>query len=295
MTIDQFAQRPTIAADGPMSRAQELADLLRSRRERLHPGDVGLPAGARRRTRGLRREEVAQLAAISTTYYTFLEQGRDVHPSIQVLDSLARVLRLSPGERAHLHELAHGNPAPVPGRTVEVLAPSVAALVQRLDPYPTYVTGRRFDVLASNRAARALWTNWPVLPDDERNMLWWTFTDPAARTALVEWEAEASALLARFRAAAARHLDKPEFAMLADRLKAASPEVRDWWPRHDIVALSSGTKRLRHPALGELELQHVVLQIADDPEQKLVTFTAGDRDQARIAELLAADDIYRAT
>lgn len=295
MTIDQHTRRSASAVDGPMSRAQELADLLRSRRERLQPGDVGLPAGARRRTRGLRREEVAQLAAISTTYYTFLEQGRDVHPSIQVLDALARVLRLSPGERAHLHELAHGNPAPIPGGTAEVLAPSVAALVQRLDPYPTYVTGRRFDVLASNRAARALWTNWHALPEDERNMLWWTFTDPAARTTLVEWEAEASALLARFRAAAARHLGELEFDLLADRLKAASPEVRNWWPRHDIVGLSSGTKRLRHPALGELEFHHVVLQVADDPEQKLVTFTASDRDQARIAELLAADDIDRAT
>jgi len=268
-------------------RAQELADLLRSRRARLQPADVGLPAGIRRRTRGLRREEVAELAAISTTYYTFLEQGRDVHPSRQVLDALARALRLSPVERAHLHELAHGQ-APALQETVEVVAPSVAALVDRLDPYPTYVTGRRFDVLAANRAARALWTDWPALPQEQRNMVWWTFTDPGAQETLIEWQAEASALLARFRAAADRHPDEPGFAALIHRLQAASPHARAWWPRHDIVGLSSGRKRLRHPILGDLDLEHVVLQVADDPEQKLVTFTASDSDQQRIAELILA-------
>jgi transcriptional regulator with XRE-family HTH domain len=266
--VDRPAAAPAPAADAGVSHARELADLLRSRRGRLQPGDVGLPAGARRRTRGLRREEVAQLAAISTTYYTFLEQGRDVNPSRQVLDALARALRLSPAERAHLHELAHGHQPPAARQADEVLAPAVAALVDRLNPHPTYVTGRRFDVLAANRAARALWTDWPALPPQERNMLWWTFTDPAARSILVEWETEASALLARFRAAADRHPDEPEFANLIQRLQAASAEARAWWPRHDVVALSSGIKRLHHPLRGDLDLQHVVLQLADDPEQK---------------------------
>jgi len=116
-------------------------------------------------------------------------------------------------------------------------------------------------------------------------MLWWMFTDPAARTVLVDWEAEAAALLARYRAAVGRHPDDPAFEELTDRLHAASCEVRAWWPRHDIAHLSSGTKRLRHPDLGELEFQHVVLQVADDPEQKLVTFAASsDEDQTRIAK-----------
>ncbi len=288
LAADRPAGRPS-DGNNPIGRAQELADLLRSRRERLQPADVGLPTGSRRRTRGLRREEVAELAAISATYYTFLEQGRDVHPSPQVLDALARALRLKAAERAHLYDLARGSPAPDRGRTVEALSPSVAALVHRLDPYPTYVTGRSFDVLASNRAARALWTDWPALPPDERNMLWWTFTDPAARTTFIEWEAEASALLARFRVAAARHPEEAEFATLTQRLKAASPEVRSWWPRHEIAALSSGIKRLRHPIIGDLELRHVVLQLADEPEQKLVTFAGSNRDQALIGELIAAD------
>jgi len=275
------------ASDPSIGTARELGDLLRSRRERLQPADVGLPPGTRRRTRGLRREEVALLAAISPTYYAFLEQGREVRPSRQVLDALAKALRLDAAERAHVHELVHGAAPRDGGGAGETLAPAVAALVDRLDPCPTYVTGRRWDVLAANRAARALWPDWPTLAPDARNMLWWMFTDPGARRLFVDWEPEASALLARFRSAAARHVDDPDFAELIARLHAASPEVRAWCPRHEIAPLSSGTKRLRHPALGELELHHVVLQVAEDPDPKLVTFAPDETDQARIAELLA--------
>ncbi|MFI7028675.1 helix-turn-helix transcriptional regulator [Microbispora rosea] len=270
------------------ARLRELGDFLRSRRNRLRPADVGLPPGARRRTPGLRREEVATLAAISPTYLAFLEQGRDARPSRQVLDALAGALRLSAAERAHLHELAHLAAPPVVPPGGESLAPAVADLVDRLDPCPAYVTGRRWDVLAANRAARTLWTDWLLLAPEARNMLWWMFTDPAARMVFVEWEQEASALLARFRSAAARHSGDHGFEELTARLKTASPEVRAWWPRHDIAPLSSGTKRLRHPLLGELELRHVVLLTADDVEQKLVAFLAADADQARIAELVAA-------
>src|SRR4051794_41129016 len=166
----------------PSSRAAQLGEFLRTRRERLQPADVGLPAGRRRRTRGLRREEVAQLAAISPTYLAFLEQGRDVRPSREVLDALARALRLEPGERRHLHELVYGGAAPdAPSGVPEAAAEEVVALVERLDPHPTYVTGRRWDVLAANRAARALWTDWPALPEGERNMMWFMFADPRSR------------------------------------------------------------------------------------------------------------------
>ncbi|MEV8630744.1 helix-turn-helix transcriptional regulator [Streptosporangium sp. NPDC051023] len=267
-------------------RARELGELLRSRRERLQPADVGLPAGARRRTRGLRREEVAQLAAISSTYYTYLEQGREVRPSRQVLDALSAALRLDAAERSHIHELIHGAPPAETRAVAETLSPALVSLVDRLDPCPAYVTGRCWDVLASNRAARALWTDWPARPPEARNLLWWMFTDRGARQVMVDWSAEASALLGRFRTAAARHPGDPGFSALFERLHAASPEVREWWPQHRVVPLSSGAKRLRHPALGEIELEHVVLQLADDPEQKLVTFTASDQVQARISQLL---------
>lgn len=265
---------------------RELADLLRSRRARLQPGDVGLPAGGRRRTAGLRREEVAQLAAISPTYYTFLEQARHVSPSVQVLDALAGALRMDAAEREHLFELARGARVPVTHET-EVLAPEVAELVEQLDPRATYVTGRRWDVLTSNKAARLLWcTDWPAVPAAERNMIWWTFADPIARTLLVDWEVEARALLARLRAAATRHPDDPQFTELIERLHDVSAEVRTWWPRHDVGVLGSGRKRLRHPRLGELTLRFVTLQVASDPEQKVVTFTADAQQQALIADLV---------
>ncbi len=276
---------------GRGARARELADLLRSRRDRLQPADVGLPAGQRRRTKGLRREEVAQLAGVSTTYYTFLEQGRDLRPSWEVLEAISRALRLGPAERAHVHTLGSGTPKPPLPRAAETLPPAVSALVDRMDPYPAYVTGRYWDVLASNRAARLLWADWPALAAAERNMLWWTFTDQAARSILVDWEPEAQAQLARFRAAAGKHPEDPAFGALIERLRNASPEFRASWPRHEVAPLSSGTKRLRHPALGEITFTHVVLTLADNPEQKLVTFAASEQDQAKIAALLAAPDV----
>lgn len=266
----------------------ELADLLRSRRDRLKPRDVGLPTGARRRTPGLRREEVALLANVSTTYYTFLEQGRDVSPSGQVLDALADALRLGPAEREHLQRLAHGGPPAGGDPEPEALAAGVGALVAHLDPHPTYVLGRRRDILAANRSARALFADWQALPFEERNMLWWMFTDPRAREVYVEWDKEAAAMLARFRAAVSGQADDPEFVEFIDRLHRASPEVRDWWPRHDILPVTGGTKRLRHRTLGEFALNYVVLQPADQPGQRLVTFSAEEGDEGRLHELVAS-------
>jgi transcriptional regulator with XRE-family HTH domain len=268
-----------------MSARTELGDLLRSRRRRLRPADVGLPELGRRRTAGLRREEVAALAAISVTYYTFLEQGRELNPSRQVLDALAGALRLTAAERTHLHDLASANGTPAVPE--EVLAPGVASLVDRLDPHPAYVTGRYWDVLAANRATRLLWTDWPALPAADRNMVWWMLADPASRPVFAEWEKEAAAQLARFRAAAARHPGDARFAALVARLHEASAEVREWWPRHEVAPLGGGSKLLRHPALGQLRLRHTVLTVADAPEQKLVTFELDPADLPRVSALLA--------
>jgi len=247
------------------TRRLELAALLRSRRERLQPADVGLPTGERRRTRGLRREEVALLAHLSPAYYTFLEQGRDVHPSRQVLDALARALCLDETERGLLHTLTV--PVSVP-HGEESLADGIDDLVQRQDPFPAYVTGRCWDVLSANWTARVLFTDWSSAPPEERNLLWFMFVDPYARVVYREWELEAAAQLARFRAA------PPSDARtaFAERLLAASPEARAWWPRHDVRRLSGGSKLLYHPAIGEVRIRHVVLTVADAPDQKLVTF-----------------------
>jgi transcriptional regulator with XRE-family HTH domain len=255
-----------------------LGQLLRSRRERLVPADVGLPAGQRRRTAGLRREEVALLASLSTTYYTFLEQGRPVRPSAQVLDALAAALRMSAAERRYLHVLANGpdddhgdqtNDGPPPER----LDPAVADLVRRLEPFPTLVKGRRWDVLAANPAARELFADWKTPQTQERNLVRWMFTADQAREVYLEWEPEARALLGRFRLAAARHPDDPDVRALIAELHRDSEHVRDWWPRHDVTPMGSGSKKLRHPRFGPAEYSHVVLQLADHPDQTLVTYS----------------------
>jgi transcriptional regulator with XRE-family HTH domain len=263
----------TVAGD-----PRALGQLLRSRRERLAPADVGLPADGRRRTAGLRREEVALLANLSTTYYTFLEQGRPVRPSAGVLDALAAALRMSAAERRYLQVLAHG-PGEAAGAGAAVTAPperiaeGVADLVQRLEPFPTYVKGRRWDVLAANPAARELFTDWSVLPAGERNLVRWMFTTAGAREVYLDWQAEARAMLGRFRLAAARHPDDPDFAALIAELHRDSPHVREWWPRHDVTAVGSGSKKLRHPRLGPVLYSHVVLNVADSPDQTLVTYS----------------------
>jgi transcriptional regulator with XRE-family HTH domain len=255
-----------------------LGQLLRSRRERLVPGDVGLPAGSRRRTAGLRREEVAQLANLSTTYYTFLEQGRPVRPSSQVLDALASALRMSAAERRYLQVLAHGHDGAAgadaaPTAPPERIDREVADLVQRLEPFPTFVKGRRWDVLAANPAARELFIDWEELPAGQRNLVRWMFMTDRARDVYLEWEPEARAMLGRFRLAAARHPHDPDFEALIAELHRDSQHVRDWWPGHDVRAVGSGVKKLLHPRLGPVDYSHVVLQVADNPDQTLVTYS----------------------
>lgn len=258
--------------------SQALGQLLRSRRERLVPGDVGLPAGTRRRTAGLRREEVALLANMSATYYTFLEQGRPVRPSPQVLEALAVALRMSAAERDYLRVLVYG-PGGVPAASAGAAGPpeqvsrSVADLVQRLDPFPTFVKGRRWDVLVSNPAAQELFADWESLPAGQRNLVRWMFTTDRAREVYLDWESEARAMLGRFRLAAARHPHDPDFAALIAELHRDSDRVRDWWPRHDVTAVGGGSKKLLHPRLGPAEYSHVVLLIADNPGQTLVTYS----------------------
>ena len=267
-----------------------LGELLRSRRERLVPADVGLPAGHRRRTAGLRREEVALLANMSTTYYTFLEQGRPVRPSTQVLDALAAALRMSAAEQRYLEVLAYGGDNAAGGSAAtgsaavtapaERIDPGVVDLVQRLDPFPTLVKGRRWDVLAANPSARELFDDWESLPNGERNLVRWMFTADRAREVYVDWEQEARAMLGRFRLAAARHRHDGDFAVLIADLQRDSEHVREWWPRHDVIAVGSGSKKLRHPRLGPVSYSHVVLQVADNPDQTLVSYSAAAPEPA---------------
>ena len=219
------------------------------------------------------------LASLSATYYTFLEQGRSVRPSEQVLDALASALRMSAPERRYLHVLAYGpsgagGPAPASSAPPEQLDPAVADLVQRLEPFPTLVKGRRWDVLAANPASRELFADWAAGPPGERNLVRWMFTTDQAREVYLEWEPEARAMLGRFRLSAARYPDDPDIRALISELQRDSEHIRDWWPRHDVAAMGgSGSKKLRHPRLGPAEYSHVVLQVAGYPDQTLVTYS----------------------
>lgn len=242
---------------------------LRARRERTSPVDVGLPSGSRRRTPGLRREELASLAGISTTWYTFLEQGRDVRPSGQVLDALARALGLGEAERAHLHALASDGAAPA--EETEVLSPEVAGVPALVEPHPAYVTGRTFDLLAWNPAAvewfRGAWET------KQPNLARWVFTDPASRDVLPDWPLVAQGVLARLRANAGRHPGSARFAALERELRAASPEADTWWPRYDIATSQSGVKRVRTRTGEERRLAYASFLVSDQPDQVLTIYS----------------------
>jgi len=233
----------------------------------MAPAEAGLPVTGRRRTPGLRREELALLAGISATWLTYLEQGRDVRPSGQVLDALARALRLTGAEREHLHRLAGAGATPEPD-AAEQAAPEVAAVPALLGGNPAYVTGICDDLLACNDAAADLFRG--IGPGG--NVVRWMFTEPAAREVLVDWEPEARAVLARLRAIAGRYPDHPRVRRLVAELTEASPEVREWWPRYDIQFSHAGHKRIRHPRLGVVTVPHAAFRVAERPEQTLVVY-----------------------
>ncbi|MGF6883645.1 transcriptional regulator with XRE-family HTH domain [Nocardia sp. GAS34] len=271
-------------ADGPspvpepgtvqQARRRELGAFLRARRERTSPDEVGLPGSARRRTPGLRREELAVIAGVSTTWYAYLEQGRDVRPSDQVLTAIANALLLNEDERAYLRTLAGGADGAAPPPPAETVAPEVAAIPAMVHPAPAYITGATTDLLAWNAAAAEYF---PGLIEQSRsgtpNLARWVFLDPAARDILVDWTATAQSVLARLRTNAGRHPNDPRFARLTADLCEHSAEAAVWWPRYDIATNHSGIKRIRHPVRGELTLGHAALAVTDAPEQVLVVYS----------------------
>jgi transcriptional regulator with XRE-family HTH domain len=259
-----------------VDRHSELGDFLRRRRGEVQPQDVGLEAGERRRTPGLRREEVAQLAGVSISWYTWLEQGRDVRPSPSVLDAIARVLRFDRAERAHLFHLARVE-RPLAGRDYPREAPpELAALVHGLDPYPSYLMTPRTDLLAWNRAAAVVITDFGAAP----NLLRWLLLERVP--ADPRWEPTARHTLARFRAEHARFSGHPDFDALVAELEAESPAFRAWWPDHEVMGDQGGTKAIVHGALGPLLLHHVQTVPSGHPELRLVVYAPGD-DATRAA------------
>lgn len=251
-------------------RRNELGDFLRSRREKLSPKAVGLGAGRRRRTPGLRREEVAELAGIGVDWYIRLEQGRSVSPSVTTVDALARALRLTKVEHAHLRALT-GN-ADRRAFVREVVPDSLQRLIASLDQ-PAYVTGRRWDVLAWNKAADEVFA-FGRLSEADRNVLICILTLPATRKLFgAGWTEEAKRVVAQFRATHDLWAGDPAFVALLDRLRQGSPEFTAWWKAHDIRAAASGVKQLKHPKKGVLRFEHASFQANDDPSLKLVIYT----------------------
>jgi transcriptional regulator with XRE-family HTH domain len=248
----------------------ELGDFLRSRRSRLNPKSVGLPAGRRRRTPGLRREEVAELAGIGVDWYVRLEQGRSVTPSVTTVDALARALRLSKVEHAHLRALTHN----ADRRTFvrETVPDTIRRLVESL-VQPAYITGRRWDVLAWNKAAEDIFAFGRV-PEDERNILISVLTNPVTRRRFgAKWAEQAKAILAQFRATHDLWADDPAFRDLLERLQAGCPEFAGWWKAHDIKGSAAGVKTIKHPKKGVLRFEHASFQANDDPALRLIIYT----------------------
>jgi transcriptional regulator with XRE-family HTH domain len=264
----------------------ELANFLRTRRARLSPIDVGLPHTARRKTAGLRREEVAQLAGVGVTWYTWLEQGRDINVSVQVLDSLARTLQLSAEEKAHLFLLAGQTPPQHPVPQQEHVSPFLHKFLEHQGSSPAYITGRRWDVLAWNRAACQIITNFAALPVKERNIVRLIFTNEEVRRRFVDWEGMAQRLLAQFREGSSRYRDDEQLGALITDLQHCSPEFARWWPRHEVQGRQDGQKELIHPQAGLLVLDHSTFQIDGSPGLKMVVYLPANDETNRKLEQL---------
>jgi len=273
--------------DGSELRRQELGAFLRSRRERVKPEDVGLRHSRRRRTPGLRREEVAQLAGVGVTWYTWLEQGRDIHPSAQVLDAIARTLQFDAYEHSHLFTLAGLETTTIANQCLD-LCPTAQRLLDQLEPFPASVVNDRLDLLAYNRMYASFFADLDLIQVEDRNLLWLYFTNPGWRKVAVDWDEAGGRLVAEYRAAMARHLDEPAWKTLVARLHRASPEFTAVWERHDVLAVESRTKRALHPTAGLLLLDYTNLWLGQRLGTRIVAFSPADERTRRRLEALHA-------
>ena len=254
-----------------MSDIHSLGTYLRSRRTRLDPASFGL-AGGRRRTSGLRREEVAQRANISATWYTWLEQGRGGSPSPGVLDRIAQALTLTEVEREHLFLLGLGRPPDVHYRRSDPITPRLQRLLDTLSHSPAIVRTATWDVIAWNRAAAAVLTDYGQLAPEQRNVLRLIFGDSRVRAAQPEWEAVARFVVATFRIDAARAGADAEVARLVDELSRSSPEFEAMWRDHDVQTHGDGVKRLHHPQVGPITLEYSAFAVDGRPDLSLIVY-----------------------
>jgi transcriptional regulator with XRE-family HTH domain len=276
--------------DTSIERRAELSDFLRTRRARLSPEDVGLPNGSRRRTPGLRREEVALLANIGNTWYTRLEQGLPINVSAEVLDAISRALRLTKDERKHLYVLA-GQPdtfvAPIDD---EVVGDVVQRVLDSLCPYPAILRGRRFDVLAWNDATTRFFTDFSLATGLERNLLW-RFFIAGYRCEMRDPEGAARKIVASFRSVAARYTDDPSFVELIEQLREDSLEFRKLWAQHDVLDLADGTKVYDHPLVGEVHLELTNFLVPGHTDMRMTVYTTkpGSESERKLRDLALLD------
>jgi transcriptional regulator with XRE-family HTH domain len=297
MVQETTAVRETPQAEGPGQRASEirrheLAAFLRHRREHITPEQVGLPRGRRRRTPGLRREEVAQLSAVGVTWYTWLEQARDIQVSVQVLDALARALLLDTSERAHLFNLA-GAVDPAPGAYCPSVTDAQRALLEQLEPIPACVQNSRYDIRAYNRTYGLLLCDLDAVPPEDRNCMLLCYTNPDWRASLVQREETMRLMAAKLRASMAGDLADPAWKMLLKRLTAESAEFREAWERHEVVGARSKRKQFRNAYVGLLTLDHTDLWLGPHNGPRMVTYAPADEESRQRLEKLQAIALER--
>ncbi|WP_377271476.1 helix-turn-helix transcriptional regulator [Peterkaempfera sp. SMS 1(5)a] len=277
----------TTPAAAPRRRA-ELTAFLKARRARIAPEEVGLPPGLRRRTPGLRREEVAQLSGVGVTWYTWLEQGRPINASEQVLDAIARTLRLDRAERDHLFRLADSAPAGQQAADDHRLDPELRVILDALDPLPAVIYSARYDVLLNNRAYSALF---PRMRTGRRNALWSLFMVPDCCNPFVNRKTELPRMVAVLRAGYGRHVGEPEWERFIRELSAASPDFAAMWERHDVADAGAAIKIFHHFSIGEVRMSSTNLAVSRAPEHRLIIYTPMDEQSSeRIAWLMAHPD-----
>ena len=251
-------------------RYNELADFLKTRRAKILPSQVGLAAGTRRRTPGLRREEVAQLAGIGLTWYTWLEQGRSIQVSAQVVESLSKVLLLDKQERFHFYLLANQPlPAEIP-ECQETVSPALQHVLDSLILCPSFIMDQRWNAIAWNKAACAIFGDYNVMSVRERNVVWAMLTDKKYRQLFVDWELHAQKMLGRFRATLGQYIADPWLVQFIEDLKGQSAEFNLWWSLHEIQSNGENYKQLNHPLAGRLDFEISNFDVSDQANLKLI-------------------------
>jgi hypothetical protein len=272
-----YEARDQVSRRAGERRRAELGKFLKARRARLSPGDFGMPPGSRRRTPGLRREEVALLAGVGVTWYTWLEQGRQINASTQVLDAVARTLRLDRAGREHLYRLAEATPL----RTESVgtaVPDTVREIVQSMDPLPARLVNSRFDILLSNDASEELFWDWHTMPCVHQNILWCWITEPSAHSRFVEYDSHIRYLVARLRAAYGLHVGDPDWEEDIRRLASLSREFAELWTRHEVAEAEPRTLTYLHPDAGTLRLSLSELNLPELPDARIVVYAPRDED-----------------